>query len=583
MPTQEVQHQPKQADKAYERGLKLQRAGQFQAALHAFELALRLDEGNSRYVAARELVRAQLATQHIDRGNRLLAGGDNHQALAEFQAALQLDPGNNFAAQRLRDTLPAQLLPRHRDITTSAADSRPVVLRPQPGQHEFHLRGATRQIVEQVAQAFGIRAVFDESVTTRVIRFDLEPVDFFTAMNILAQQARIFWRPFSPNQIYVAADTPEQRRNFEEMNAVTFYIRDATSPQDLNEIVGILRTIFRMQMVTTSSSNYSVTVRAPRASVDAAAAVLESLSLGKPQVNLDVQVFEISESLARQIGLNLPYQFQVFNLPSSALQALQNPNIQNLINQLFAGGGINQLNTAAIAALLSQLQSQQNSLFQNPFATFGGGITHFAIPIPPATANFNVNESSSRNLENIILRAAQGNAANLHIGTRYPILNASFSPIFNTAAISQVLRNNSFIPPFPSFSYQDLGIVLKATPFVHGADSLTLNVDLQVTSLTAQSFNGVPVISERQYSGAISLKEGEPAVVVGYMTQQEQRSLQALPGIQHLPVFREILANHTRNDSYDEILVVITPHIVSAPRPAQSAEVWLGGGGQSAR
>src|SRR5256885_12931753 len=108
----------------------------------------------------------------------------------------------------------------------------------------------------------------------------------------------------------------------------------------------------------------------------------------------------------------------------------------------------------------------------------------------------------------------------MKIGSRLPILNASYAPIFNSSAISQVIGNQSFQAPFPSFSYEDIGIDLKATPKIHLPEefafdpkspdhpttqslghkaSVTLELDLQIRSLTGQSFNGVPVISNRQY------------------------------------------------------------------------------------
>ena len=53
------------------------------------------------------------------------------------------------------------------------------------------------------------------------------------------------------------------------------------------------------------------------------------------------------------------------------------------------------------------------------------------------------------------------------MGSRYPILNASFAPVFNTPAISQVLQNGSFQAPFPSFTYEDLGLTFKVKPVVY--------------------------------------------------------------------------------------------------------------------
>ena len=102
------------------------------------------------------------------------------------------------------------------------------------------------------------------------------------------------------------------------------------------------------------------------------------------------------------------------------------------------------------------------------------------------------NESRVTTLEHVTLRASQGNPASMLIGTRYPILNATFAPIFNTAAISKVLQNQSFIAPFPSFTYEDLGITVKATPAIQ-RQLVTLQLEVEIRSLGTQSFNGVPV------------------------------------------------------------------------------------------
>ncbi len=192
--------------------------------------------------------------------------------------------------------------------------------------------------------------------------------------------------------------------------------------------------------------------------MEAAARILESLTSGRPEVLLDVRVYEVSSSLARQIGTTLPTQFTMFNI-SPALLAGLGAGAQNLINQLIASGGINQANSTAIQALLAQLANQSNSLLQQPFATFGGGLTLFGLTAGGVgiTPTFNLNESDVRDLEHVTLRASQNNLASLHIGERYPIVNATFAPIYNTTAIAQVIGNNSYIAPFPSIQYRGPG------------------------------------------------------------------------------------------------------------------------------
>jgi general secretion pathway protein D len=161
------------------------------------------------------------------------------------------------------------------------------------------------------------------------------------------------------------------------------------------------------------------------------------------------------------------------------------------------------------------------------------------------------------------------------VGQRYPILNASFAPIFNTPQLAKVIQNGSFQSPFPSFSYEDLGLTLKAKPMIHGTSSVTLDLDLALKNLAGQSINGVPVIGNRQYKGMIRVKDGETAVVAGMVTNSELRAINGIPGIGEIPLLNKVTAFNDKEKNESEILVEITPHIMSAPDRV-SREVWLG-------
>ena len=73
------------------------------------------------------------------------------------------------------------------------------------------------------------------------------------------------------------------------------------------------------------------------------------------------------------------------------------------------------------------------------------------------------------------------------IGERYPVINATFAPIANSPAIASVIGNQSYIAPFPSFNFEDLGLNLKATPFIHDDQDVTLKLELQLRSLGTTS------------------------------------------------------------------------------------------------
>jgi general secretion pathway protein D len=576
----------KKAHKQFERAQKLQRDGKLDEAADAYDRAVELAPQNTEYLSAREMLRQQQVSQHLERGNQFMSAHKTVEALAEFRQALALDPHNEWALQRLQDaapqpalhTVPEKVSPR----LTLVSQSKPTVVTPKQGLQEFHLKGATRNVLEQIATAYGMKLIFDDSVPSKAIKFDIDPVDFFTAFHEAAQIAHVFWVPLTPKQLILYNDTQQLRRENERTVSATFYFTDASTPQELTDVVNLMRTLFDVRFAVPEPTTDSVVVRAPAATIEAAHKVLDTFLSRKPQVLLSIDIFQISHMFTRQLGLNPQTNFQVINVGAAALALLGqgSGNVQDLINQLIASGGINQANSQALQSLLSQLQNQQNSslgqLANTPFAGFGGGKTFFAIPINGITATASITQSDVKTLQRIDLRTSQGNAATLRIGSRYPILNASFAPVFNSSAITGAIANGSYQAPFPSFSYEDLGITVKATPQVLSNSTVNLKLELQIKALTGQSLNGVPVISNQDYSATTSVLDGSTTAIVGMITQSEQKSISGLPFISIVPGLNYLTASHQKQDEADELLIVITPTILSpAHSRDEGAEVWV--------
>ncbi len=567
----------KKSKAAFSKALKLQKADRFEEAFKEFDAAARLTPRNVEYVTALAMVRQQLVFDHLRRGNDNLTNEKLVEAQAEFRSAANLDPQNEFAQQRLRDSL-VEWAPK-RTETPQVLESAELRVVPNPGSHEFHFRGDSHALLTEVAGAYGVGTEFDESIPSRRVHFDLDSADFYTAMRAACDVTGVFWASLSEKQILLARDTAENHRQFDRMAMRTFYLPGAATPQDLNDMTALLRTIFDIRFVSQQPQAGTLVVRAPAAVLDAVTEVLGSLGLSRPQVVLDVKIFQIDHQLTRAMGVHIPNDFTLINIPAGALLALTGlggQNIQSLINQFISGGGINQANSQGLAGLLAQLQGQQgqNSIFSQPLATFGGGLTLMGLSVGTLSAELSLNESWVKTLEHATLRAGQGSEATFRMGSRYPILNASFAPVFNTPAISQVLQNGSFQTPFPSFSYEDLGLTLKAKPSVYTNSDVGLAFEMDFRTLAGQSINGVPVIANREYKGSITLVDGEPAVVAGSVSQSEQLSLNGIPGLGAIPGVNKIMTSNSKMDETDELLVVITPHVVE-PIQSQSTEVWL--------
>jgi Flp pilus assembly secretin CpaC len=290
----------------------------------------------------------------------------------------------------------------------------------------------------------------------------------------------------------------------------------------------------------------------------------------------DLKVFEVSHTYMRTIGLHVPDNFNLFNIPAAALLALGGQNIQSLINQLIASGGINQAGNQTLSALLAQLQGQQNSIFSQPLATFGGGLTLMGLSLDQLSATLSMNESSIRQLDHVQLLASQDKDATFKLGERYPILNASFAPIYNNSAIASVIGNSSYTAPFPSVNYEDIGLTLKAKPSIHDNSDVAVELEIEIRTLGSSITNGIPDILNREYKGGILLKPGEQAVVVGMVTQSDSRTISGLPLFSTIPGFGLFTSQHSKQEENDELLILLTPHVIRSRERAEAPEIWLG-------
>jgi len=564
----------KAAQKAFEHGLKLEQSQNLDEAFYEFEEAARLAPLNPEYLAAQEMTRQHLAGVHLERGNSDLAKGRQAEAVAEFRTALNLDPQNEFAQQRVLDAMgPAPLHTAGPAQVVASADS--LAAKPLEGLHDFHYRGDSRGLITAVAASYGLTVVFDDSFLSRRVRFDLDQADFATAMRAASAVTKSFCVALEETVLLAALDNQENHRQYDRMGMRTFYIPGASSAAELNELMNSLRTLFEFRFASLDATASTITLRGPLGAIEAATQFLGQLNGAQPEVLLEMQVLQVNHTYARNIGLHVPDQFNLFNIPASALAALGGQNVQNLINQLIASGGINQAGNQTIAALLAQLQGQQNSVFSQPLATFGGGLTFMGLSMDQLSAVLSLNESSVKSLQHVTLRASQQKEATFKLGSRYPVLNASFAPISNSSAIAGVLGNQSYAAPFPSVSYEDIGLTLKAKPLIHNNSDVALEVKLEFRALGTTNVNGVPIISNREYDGGILLKDGEPAAIAGMITESDQRSLNGLPTFARIPGFGVLASQNSHQTEDDELLILMTPHVVRSAERTEAPEIWL--------
>jgi hypothetical protein len=498
---------------------------------------------------------SEAASQLARAAARAERKGDVARAYVLYAHAYALDPGNPAYGQRMRDfESVANLDPRLKgkadaigkepkpdaglddslfgELTASdAAEARkplhPTELKATPGLRDFDVRGDGKSLFEQVAKGFGLLVVFDSEYSpSPAARFQMQQVDYRTALRALEEATGTFVIPVADRLLFVAADTPAKRQQFERNVSVTIPIPETVSADELKDVVNAVRSTMDIQRVTVDNANRIVLLRDRISKVRPAQALLESLLRPHPQVNFEVDLLDIAGSDSLQWGAGLPSSFPLVDFGTIAR---------------YVGA----------SAIPSGFSS---------FLTFGGGATFLGIGIAQANLFANVSKSLTTTVFRTHLAASQGQPATLHVGSKYPLVTSSF-----TATTSGPATTSAYAVPAPTIQFEDLGFELKITPYVHGRDEVTLVVEAAYKLLGQVQSSGIPAINDRKFESTVRLREGEWAVVTGLMSSTEAASLGGIAGLANVPLLGRLLSTNTRDTDLTNTLLVIKPRLLNVP------------------
>lgn len=578
-------HDKRAAAKAYLAGAHAIENRDTRAAYDAFGKASALDPTNPDYRNAVIVAKAHFVTDLIQQAEKARILGKMDVVHARLAEALELDPTNPIVAQHITDVAGADTGPdQSDDITSTIAEA--IQLEPETERHSFHIRADGLSLLRQVLSAYGIAPSFDSSVATRPVRFDVDNVDFRQASELLRLETDTFFVPLDPHRVLIAKDTRANRMMYERQLMETIYL-PGLSEQEFTDINNLTRNILEIAQVSPESGQDSLTVRGPEAKLALLNRTLKGLLDGRSQVLLNVRIYEIQRTHTTNIGVQTPQQFTAFNL-NSEIQQVLNGN-QSLIQQIVSSGLANANDLEAIAAILLASGQISNSILTQPFAVFGGGLTATGVTLGNPTLNMALNSSESRAIDQLQLRLQDQEAGTVLAGMHYPIIQSSYSnltgtgvniPGLNSAGLNSQLAslglNSTALneQPIPQVQYQDLGLQMKATPYIHRDQSITLKLDLKIDALGGSSLNDIPILTNRQLTANLDLKDGEAALVTSNLSTQEARAVSGLPGLSEIPGLRSTTDKDVQK-SNDELVVLITPHVVRLPHITGASRVML--------
>jgi general secretion pathway protein D len=531
------------AKKLYEAGRLGEDKDDIVTAYEYYALAFKREPKDLRYKAAWQRTRFLAAAAHVSRGEKLRDTGDSTTALTEFVHALDIDPSNEVAQQDIQGIKKKLSIPFSDKETSISSDeqsevsdmSAPVRLKAISDEPiTLHMTEDSKIVYETVGKAAGINVLFDPEYSSKRIQSNLANVSLVEALRILGTVSGTFWHAVTANTIFVAADTRAKRQQLEDQAVQAFYLSNVSQQNDLNDIQTALRNLLTNAKLYGVPSQNAIVMRATPDELLLAQRLIEDLDKPRPEVVVDVSLIEVSRDRTRTIGLELPGSFGV---------ALQPPNATS---------------SATSTTSTSTTAGTQN-LTLNNLANLNG--TEFAVTVGAATANLLLTDGDTKILQNPSLRATDGQKANLKVGERIPVATGSYQTGAATAVVSSLVNTQ--------FQYLDVGVEVEITPTVHFNGDVTLKAKI-VTSEQANTttIGGItePIISQRTSEQTVRLKEGETNIMGGFLEKEDELSVTGTPGLGEVPLLKYIFSSRRHEVMDDEIMFLITPHVVRAQR-----------------
>ncbi len=145
--------------------------------------------------------------------------------------------------------------------------------------------------------------------------------------------------------------------------------------------------------------------------------------------------------------------------------------------------------------------------------------------------------------------------------------SAQATVIINSASLfGSSTGLNSFGTPYPGVQYLDIGLKVKATPRIHPNDDVTLELDFDISSLSSQSINAIPIISNDEVDQTVRLKPNETAALAGFLETQLTNAITGNPGIAEIPGAGLLDQNQNAQQQETELLILVTPRMVRLAR-----------------
>jgi general secretion pathway protein D len=517
------------------------------AAVYHYLQALAEEPENVEYKMQLAFARQKAAQKHFENGMMLRKLGRLLAASNELQMAVQLDPANQYAEQVLEDVLEemeilsgpdGELTLERMKAEAREAKVKPPVLDPtskEPITLNFPRPKPIKEIYNAIGKAYGFNVLFDPKLKDDRLAIELRDLTAEQSLEMVMQGAGHFYKVLDENSIIIAEDTPQNRREYEDLVIKTFFLSNA----DVKEIDKLLRSLIEARRLSTNEQLNAITLRDTADKVAIAEKLIRINDKAKAEVLVDVEILILATTKNSDIGTALStYSYTLGFNPSSVNT---NPD------------------------------APDGSIGLGDFANITR--SDWFINVPSVLINLAKSSGEAEVLAQPQLRITEGEKASLLIGDQVPIPVTSF----NTGNVGA----GGIVTPITAFQYKDVGIQIEVEPRVHHNREITLELKVEISNVgetvTVGDTDAI-TIGTRTITSVIRLKSGESSLLAGLIRRDKTKGVVKTPLLGDIPWLGRLFRNETLTDKNTDLVLTLTPQIIRFPdiEAEDLAPVWVG-------
>lgn len=577
------------ATRSFKAAEKQEAEGKYEEAMYSYAESFKNDPtiGQSRLGFFKN--RQKAAEQRFQRGTILAGRGEYVDALLEFQAGLVIDPtqerfmqkieistryknaqvafhdghefekGNKFKDAHLQYLKAVELFPQNLEYL--AALERITQLRKSTLEgYELRLKSTRpitlkfkdaklKDVFSILTQLSGINFVFDDGVKDTPVSIFLENASFQQILSLLTNMNKLNTKNLNETTVLVYLDTPEKNKQYDDLVMRTFHL----NYMDAKKAINLIRTMIQVRKVYVNEDSNSIVVRDTEDIINVVEKILDANDMPEAEVVLDVEVIEVSDKNAENIGL-----------------LLSNYNVQL---GAFSPAPDNKLLSTTLAGVTTAVPSGEIT------TTGGGDITNLVraftmkgfggyVTVPSATFNLGKTLANGEVLSNPKIRVKNREKAKFNVGTRVPITTTTMN-----GTVSQV-----------NVQYVDVGVKVNAEPTIQLNNEISIKLSLEVSSILQKETVGldkstsVVTIGTRNLETVLSLKDGETSVIGGLIQNSSNNDKSKVYLLGDIPLIGPLFTNTNSSKDKTELILAITPRLVrGVPVPLPGLASFVSG------